>query len=200
VIFERFRQEDNSYTRKHGGTGLGLAISKQIVELLGGDIGVESKPDQGANFYFSLPLTQTTEALPSGAKVERTRYQNNLKLATKKILIAEDDGSNYLFLESLLRSSEAELIWARNGQQAVDIHAGRDDIDLILMDIRMPEMNGLRATEKIRSSDNDIPIIALTAFAFADDHQKSMEAGCTEHLAKPVKIEELKRILQKYLG
>ena len=200
VIFERFRQEDNSYTRKHGGTGLGLAISKQIVELLGGEIGVDSKPDQGANFYFTLPLEQTSEALPSGAKVERPRYQNNLKLATKKILIAEDDGSNYLFMESLLRSTEAELIWARNGQQAVDIHAGRDDIDLILMDIRMPEMNGLQATEKIRSTDNDIPIIALTAFAFADDREKSVEAGCTEHLAKPVKIEELKRVLQKYLG
>ena len=200
VIFERFRQEDNSYTRKHGGTGLGLAISKQIVELLGGEIGVDSKPDQGANFYFTLPLEQTSEALPSGAKVERPRYQNNLKLATKKILIAEDDSSNYMFLESLLRSTEAELIWARNGQQAVDIHAGRDDIDLILMDIRMPEMNGLQATEKIRSTDNDIPIIALTAFAFADDREKSVEAGCTEHLAKPVKIEELKRVLQKYLG
>ena len=98
-----------------------------------------------------------------------------------------------MFLESLLRSTEAELIWARNGLQAVDIQAGRNDIDLILMDIRMPEMNGLQATEKIRNSDKDIPIIALTAFAFADDREKSMEAGCTEHLSKPVKIEELKR-------
>ena len=200
VIFERFRQEDNSYTRKHGGTGLGLAISKQIIELLGGEIGVESKPEQGADFYFTIPLEQTAKPLPSAEKVDRPRYQNNLKLATKKILIAEDDSSNYMFLESLLRSTEAELIWARNGQQAVDIHAGHDDIDLILMDIRMPEMNGLQATEKIRSLDKDIPIIALTAFAFADDREKSMEAGCTEHLAKPVKIEELKGVLQKYLG
>jgi len=200
VIFERFRQEDNSYTRKHGGTGLGLAISKQIVELLGGEIGVESKPEQGADFYFTLPLEQTAKPLPSVEKVDLQRYQNNLKLATKKILIAEDDSSNYMFLESLLRSTEAEVIWARNGLQAVEIHAGRDDIDLILMDIRMPEMNGLQATEKIRSLDKDIPIIALTAFAFADDREKSVEAGCTEHLTKPVKIEELKRVLQKYLG
>jgi signal transduction histidine kinase len=200
VIFERFRQEDNSYTRKHGGTGLGLAISKQIVELLGGEIGVESKPEQGADFYFTIPEEQTAKPLPSEEKVDRPWYQNNLKLATKKILIAEDDSSNYMFLESLLRSTEAELIWARNGHQAVDIHAGRDDIDLILMDIRMPEMSGLQATEKIRSSDKDIPIIALTAFAFADDREKSVEAGCTEHIAKPVKIEELKRVLQKYLG
>jgi signal transduction histidine kinase len=200
LIFERFRQEDNSYTRKHGGTGLGLAISKQIVELLGGEIGVESKPDQGAVFYFSLPLDRTAEPRPSVAKAERPRYQNNLKLSARRIMIAEDDSSNFMFLESLLRSTEAELIWARNGQQAVDIHAGRNDIDLIMMDIRMPDMNGLQATEKIRSVDRDIPIIALTAFAFADDREKSVEAGCTEHLSKPVKIEELKRILQKYLG
>ena len=183
-----------------GGTGLGLAISKQIVELLGGEIDVESKPDHGANFYFTLPLERKADPLPSGAKVDQPKYQNNLKLATKKILIAEDDGSNYMFLESLLRSTEAELIWARNGQQAVDIHAERDDLDLILMDIRLPEMNGLQATKKIRSTNQDIPIIALTAFAFADDREKSMEAGCTEHLSKPVKIEELKRVLQKYLG
>ncbi len=137
--------------------------------------------------------------MPSGAKVDQPKYQNNLKLATKKILIAEDDSSNYMFLESLLRSTEAELIWARNGQQAVDIHAERDDIDLILMDIRLPEMNGLQATKKIRSTNKDIPIIALTAFAFADDREKSMEAGCTEYISKPVKIEELKRVLQKYL-
>jgi PAS domain S-box-containing protein len=200
VIFERFRQEDNSYTRKHGGTGLGLAISKQIVELLGGGISVESKPGQGADFFFTLPLEQTAKPLLSGEMADRPRYQNNLKLTTKKILIAEDDSSNYMFLESLLRSTEAELIWARNGNQAVDIHSGRDDIDLILMDIRMPEVNGLEATEKIRSLDKDIPIIALTAFAFADDREKSVKAGCTEHLAKPVKIEELKRVLQKYLG
>jgi len=200
VIFERFRQEDNSYTRQHGGTGLGLAISKQIVELLGGEIDVESKPDHGANFYFTLPLERREEPLPSGVKVDHPRYQNNLKLAEKKILIAEDDSSNYMFLESLLRSTEAALIWARNGQQAVDIHAERNDIDLILMDIRLPEMNGLLATKKIRSTNQDIPIIALTAFAFADDREKSMEAGCTEHLSKPVKIEELKRVLQKYLG
>ncbi len=82
----------------------------------------------------------------------------------------------------------------------MDIHAERDDLDLILMDIRLPEMNGLQATKKIRSTNQDIPIIALTAFAFADDREKSMEAGCTEHLSKPVKIEELKRVLQKYLG
>lgn len=200
VIFERFRQEDNSYTRKHGGTGLGLAISKQIVELLGGDIGLESKPDQGANFYFTLPLVQTAKSLHPEASNGRLRYRNNLKLATKKILIAEDDSSNYMFLESLLRPTDAELIWARNGRQTVDIHASRNDIDLIMMDIRMPEMNGLQATVKIRSVDKDIPIIALTAFAFADDREKSVEAGCTEHIAKPVKIEELKRVLRKYLG
>jgi CheY-like chemotaxis protein len=179
---------------------LGLAISKQIVELLGGEIGVESKPDQGASFYFTLPLDSKIEPLPAGSKLDRPGYQNNLKLDAKKILIAEDDSSNYMFLESLLRSTDAELIWARNGHQAIDIFTRHKNIDLILMDIRMPEMNGLEATEKIRNTDQNIPIIALTAFAFADDRVKSMEAGCTEHLSKPVKIEELKKVLQKYLG
>ncbi len=200
IIFERFRQEDNTYTRKYGGTGLGLAISKQIVELLGGDIRVESKPEQGASFYFTIPLEKTAEPVPAISTNKHTQYQNNLKLDTKKILIAEDDSSNYMFLESLLRSTKAKLIWARNGFHAVEMHADHKDIDLILMDIRMPEMNGLLATEKIRSSDQCIPIIALTAFAFADDREKSLEAGCNEHISKPVKIEELKRVLQKYLG
>jgi CheY-like chemotaxis protein len=203
LIFERFRQEDNSYTRKHGGTGLGLAISKQIVELLGGEIGVDSKPGQGASFYFTLPLEGSVEGLPAGTVADRPGqrpgHRPGLELRTKRILVAEDDSSNYMFLESLLRPSGAELIWARNGQQAVEIYESQGDIDLILMDIRMPEMNGLQATEKIRATDPDIPIIALTAFAFADDREKALQAGCTEHLSKPVKIEELKNLLHRYL-
>jgi CheY-like chemotaxis protein len=204
VVFERFRQEDNSYTRKHGGTGLGLAISKQIVELLGGEIGVESKPGQGASFYFTLPLEGSTEQLPSIPVADRPGQRpgrgSGLELGTKKILVAEDDSSNYMFLESLLRPSGVKLIWARNGLQAVEIHEGQGDIDLVLMDIRMPEMNGLEAAEKIRATDPNLPIIALTAFAFADDREKAIQAGCTEHLSKPVKIEELKGLLQRYLG
>jgi len=123
-----------------------------------------------------------------------------MNLEKRKILIAEDDPSNYLFLESLLRSYNAELIWARDGNQAIEFHKKHPDLDLILMDIRMPTLNGLQATEKIRSRDKNIPIIALTAFAFADDLQKSQEAGCNEHITKPVKIVDLKYVLMKYLN
>ena len=174
------------------------------MELLGGEIGVDSKPGQGANFYFTLPLEGSAVQVPASPVADRPGQKpgqrSGLKLRSKRILVAEDDSSNYMFLESLLRPSGAELIWARNGRQAIEIYEGQGDLDLILMDIRMPEMNGLQATEKIRAVDPDIPIIALTAFAFADDRVKAMQAGCTEHLSKPVKIEELKNLLQRYLG
>ena len=117
----------------------------------------------------------------------------------KKILIVEDEDTSRKILTLALEGKDVELIFAGDGVDAVEM-AVKHAPDLIVMDIMLPRMNGLEATEKIRSLDKDIPIIALTAFAFADDREKSVEAGCTEHLAKPVKIEELKRVLQKYLG
>ena len=199
LIFERFRQADDSYTRKYGGTGLGLAISKQIVGLLGGNIWVESKKDQGSSFFITLDLDQKGLATSEKELDQQIIRKKRHDFTDKKILIAEDDGSNYLFLESLLRNTGAKLIWAKDGEQALDIFRYTPDLDLIIMDIRMPEKNGLQATEEIRKVNATIPIIALTAFAFSDDKEKSIEAGCNEHLSKPVKSDELKRVMQRYL-
>ena len=120
-------------------------------------------------------------------------------LVDKLILVAEDDSSNYLFIESFLKQTNARVLWARDGIQALELFRSNNDIDLILMDIRMPNMNGIEATREIRRIDNKVPVIALTAYAFTNDREKSLEAGCNEYLSKPVRLETLIKTLNKYL-
>lgn len=116
-----------------------------------------------------------------------------------KILIAEDVESNYLYLNAVLSKINAQIYWAKNGQEAVDIFRQEKDIDLILMDLQMPEMNGYEATQLIKGEYPEIPIIAQTAFAMSDDREKALDAGCDDYLAKPIKSKDLLNIVEKYL-
>ncbi len=201
IIFDRFRQVDESLNSQFGGTGLGLAISRNLVNLLGGEIWMESEEQRGSTFYFNLPLFENKEQDQAGIEENASGIMQGgiIDLTGRKILIAEDDSANYHFIESFLKRSNSTMLWARDGQEALDIFTKDPAIDMILMDLKMPTLNGIEATKTIRKTNKEIPIIALTAYAFADDKENSIKAGCNEYLSKPVKIEQLSAILTRYL-
>lgn len=197
VIFERFMQADSSPSRKYGGSGLGLAISKGLVELLGGRMWAESELGVGSVFYFTIPFVSAAR------KVEEPTANRHIKVHHnwdgKLFLVAEDDKFSYKFLEGFLKQTRAEVVRAQDGRQAVEICRNNPDIDLILMDIQMPEMNGLTATEEIKKINSKIPIIAQTANAINEERLRCMEAGCDDFITKPVNINELYEKINKWL-
>ncbi len=204
LIFERFRQIDESHTREFGGTGLGLAICKNLVEIMGSELLVKSLEGQGSDFQFTLKYTLPEEPSPEPVQVKEERKSDtkmvNLDLRGKKILIVEDDGSSYLYLETLLRKHNTEIFWAKSGRRAIDLLKKENDIDLILMDIRMPEMNGMDTTRKIRKIYPDLPIIAQTAYAQISDRKMALDCGCNDYISKPIEAAELNAMLIKYLN
>ncbi len=196
VIFERFRQAEESSTKEYGGTGLGLTISKKLVELLGGSIWVESKVDQGSVFYFTLPnipATRRVEVKPDSEKHEVFDWSDKI------ILVVEDEDSNFELVEATLFQTKVKILHAVNGKEAVDICRQRDDIDVVLMDMRMPVMNGYEATEIIKAEKPDLPVISLTAYAMAEDRQKSLEAGCDDYISKPILPRKFIETINKYM-
>ena len=197
VIFERFIQADNSPTRKYGGSGLGLAISKGLVELLGGKMWAESDVGKGSSFYFTVPYIAARKVVEEEHKEKlRTDY----KWEGKLFLIAEDDKFSYKFLEGFLKQTKAEILHAVDGRQAVELCMRNKKIDLVLMDIQMPEMNGLEATEEIKKFNKHIPIIAQTANAITEERQKCLNAGCDDFVTKPVNINELYSKIDRWLS
>lgn len=187
IIFDRFRQLEDSYTRRYGGSGLGLAIAKAFVEFLGGNIWVKSQPGKGSTFTFSLPF------IPVDA-IEKTIHETAVAqhdFKNFKFLVAEDDDINYVYMERLLLKTKATILRAANGQEAVDICNAGQDIDLILMDINMPFMNGLEATHIIRANFPKLPIIAVTAYSLSGDKETCIAAGCTDYIPKPIRREDL---------
>lgn len=200
VIFDRYKQLDESVSRSQAGTGLGLSISKGIVELLGGKIWVESVLDQGASFKFTIPHNPSRKS----KQTENVELQEESKSypdwKNKVLLIAEDEEINYVLLTELLEPTGVKIIWANDGAQAVELVSTIKKIDAVLMDIRMPVMNGYAATLEIRQLNSNIPIIAQTAFALTEDRAKAEAAGCDGYITKPINSKELFEILDKYLG
>ncbi len=208
VIFERFRQVDESHTREYQGTGLGLSIAKAILERMGGRIWVKSAPMKGSTFFFTIPLPDTKKkaftAIETPEEIPATE-SDTAKVTTKgsrnpRVLIAEDDFTNFRFLETLLRLRKIDSLHAENGEQAIEMVKDNPDIDLVLMDVRMPQMDGLEATRRLRKDGYELPVIAQTANAMSDDRQMAFEAGCTDYLPKPIKKDQLFRMIEKYTG
>jgi PAS domain S-box-containing protein len=195
-IYKPFRQADYKHTRKFGGNGLGLTIAKAYVELLGGKIWLHSEPGKGTEFYFTIPYKQVetkTQKLPETQDVDS--YQG----AQKRILIVEDEEYNNYLLDELLEDSNFDVLHAVNGSEAVDLCKLRNDIDLILMDIKMPVMNGYEATSLIREFNPTIPIIAQTAYTTDLDRKRAFECGFTDFISKPFKGSQLLQLINTYL-
>ncbi len=183
-IFHRFRQGDEGHTRKYGGTGLGLSICKGLTDLLKGEIWLESKVGNGTVFYFTIPVINNviSDRSETAADVDEEEiYDWN----GKRILIVEDDHLNYEFLFSVIEETNAEISRAVEGSEAVRMCSSQS-YDIILMDIRLPVLNGLEATRKIREMGIKTPIIAQTAYSLDDDREKSIESGCDDYIAKPI--------------
>jgi len=197
MIFERFRQVYESNSRSYEGLGLGLSISKSYAEMLGGKIRVESKKGEGSVFYFTIPYVACKEKEVIYKESLFTDSQDS-HIKKLKILIAEDEEISNLLITLMLEIFGHEMFNAKDGAEAVELCKTNPDIDLVLMDIKMPKMNGLDATMKIRQFNKDVIIIAQTAYVLTYDKEKALEAGCNDYITKPLKQDVLISLMKRY--
>jgi PAS domain S-box-containing protein len=198
IIFDRFRQAEESHlSRKQGGTGLGLSISKGLIDLLGGEIWLESVEGKGSVFNFKIPL-KTNSEIP----VEHKLVIEGLDAmhGGKTVLVVEDDYANALFLQEILSGLGFKLLNAYTGNEALDLLQKHSEVALILMDIRLPDINGLELTRRIKKSNPNIVIIAQTAYATPDDIIDCIKAGCSDYVSKPISNNKMLEITTKYLN
>lgn len=197
-LFQSFSQVDSSITRKFGGTGLGLAISKRLVEMMGGTIWVESEKGKGSNFYFTAKFHKTDRIYENQTETVQIKKINRTAKPLK-ILLVEDDMVSRQVISRMLKEKGHMVDMASNGIQAIQLY-GTEKYDIILMDIYMPEMDGIETTKKIREAEGDhkhTPIIALTAHALHGDRERFLKLGMDEYLAKPIQMNELFYLLER---
>ncbi|MEP7321822.1 MAG: response regulator [Saprospiraceae bacterium] len=197
-LFERFQQADDSITRKYGGSGLGLAITKELVELQEGTISMDSLPGQGSTFTVKIPYFIHVDSLEKSSLNSNPTELTNELIHKATILLVEDNATNQVLMKHFINQYHMECDIASNGNEAI-ARIKEKKYDIILMDIQMPEMDGYTATKIIRQELKlEIPIIAMTAFAFENERDKCIASGMNEYLSKPVRLENLLEIVRRY--
>ena len=195
LIFERFAQVEQGANRIYGGTGLGLSIVTGLTDSLSGSIHLKSEPNKGSTFTVCLPqLSASTKS----SSQNNTKSKVNFDFTNKNILIVEDDMPNAKYLQEVFNNTSANILVAHNGSDAIEI-AKQTNLDIILMDIRLPDLSGYEVTQQIRKENKEVSIIAQTAYASGNDRQQAYDSGCNEYLSKPVRSKKLLAVVNKYL-
>jgi len=198
IIFERFRKVEDDGNRIYRGAGLGLAISQELARCLGGEISLESKENEGSVFYLTLPLK--ADISESGGAYPDDNLQNGVPdFSGSLILVAEDDYANYAYLEKIILKTRASVLHAKNGKELIDLYNKNQNASLILMDIKMPRMNGIDALKLLKASGVKIPVIAQTAYAFSDEIKAIKASGFTDYITKPINADDFFRLLRLHI-
>jgi len=203
IIFERFRQGNDLLNKGYEGSGLGLTISKAYVEMLGGKIWVESEEGVGSVFYFTVPYRTKTKEISSSNEWMLVKDENNQlypKISGLKVLVVEDDEPSEILIRKIIKDYSKDILIAKNGIEAIDICRNIPDLDLILMDVKMPTMDGYEATRKIRQFNKEVIIIAQTAYALTGERENAINAGCNDYISKPINRVLLAELMQKYFN
>jgi len=191
-IFESFKQADVTLSRAYGGTGLGLSITKAYIEKMGGQIRFDSVQGKGSTFCISFPFTISSEKASEDFNIASISEELN-------ILVVEDEEMNYFYLREILKNRCKNIYHARDGYSAIEYCKNNPTINMVLMDIKLPGINGLEATIEIKKIRPDLPVIAQTAYTLVGDREKALSAGCNDYISKPINREKLYSIMNSFV-